>query len=292
MVTTSPLSASSGFARVASCFSFVGKAPKGGRHRVRGVRNARRAVKPFQSGDFRPDSGRSLGHHLRRASPVPAVRRDVHYLPLAALAPTRTFTLDNELRVFASRSRCKNSVGLNAVGAEGSATAHGNFSRDRALERRRRTGGRLWASPWSPLRAWKLRGRGQWTSFRADRAGVWRPGPNGCAAWPRHAWTWRSYRATELHVMVLGPTSGRAGGRTLEGLCGSRDRPVDRPTFSGWPMDQRRPRRSGREVASSAGREEAADERGQRLCAWRDARGRSSGPCGSRAAARAGGSGA
>ena len=44
------------------------------------------------------------------------------------------FTLDNELRVFASRSRCKNSVGLNAVGTEGSATAHGNFSRDRALE--------------------------------------------------------------------------------------------------------------------------------------------------------------
>jgi hypothetical protein len=44
------------------------------------------------------------------------------------------FILDNELRVFASRSRCKNSVGLNAVGAEGSATAHGNFSRDRALE--------------------------------------------------------------------------------------------------------------------------------------------------------------
>jgi hypothetical protein len=42
--------------------------------------------------------------------------------------------LDNGLRVFASRSRCKNSVGLNAVGAEGSATAHGNFSRDRALE--------------------------------------------------------------------------------------------------------------------------------------------------------------
>lgn len=41
---------------------------------------------------------------------------------------------ENELRVFASRSRCKNSVGLNAVGAEGSATAHGNFSRDRALE--------------------------------------------------------------------------------------------------------------------------------------------------------------
>jgi len=51
----------------------------------------------------------------------------------AALAPT-SFTLDNELRVFASRSRCKNSVGLNAVGAEGSATAHGNFSRERALE--------------------------------------------------------------------------------------------------------------------------------------------------------------
>jgi hypothetical protein len=42
--------------------------------------------------------------------------------------------IDNELRVFASRSRCKNSVGLNAVGAEGSATAHGNFSWDRALE--------------------------------------------------------------------------------------------------------------------------------------------------------------
>ena len=52
---------------------------------------------------------------------------------VCGLAPTR-FTLDNELRVFASRSRCKNSVGLNAVGAEGSATAHGNFSRDRALE--------------------------------------------------------------------------------------------------------------------------------------------------------------
>ena len=117
-------------------------------------------------------------------------------------------------------------------------------------------------------------------------------GPNGCAAWPRPAWTWRSYRATELHVMVLGPTSGRAGGRTLEGLCGSRDRPADRPTFSGWPMDQRRPRRSGREVASSAGREEAADERGQRLCAWRDARGRSSGPCADPSAGRAGGSGA
>ena len=91
-----------------------------------------------------------------------------------ARPPPRQFTTDNALRVFASRSRCKNSVGLNAVGAEGSATAHGNFSRDRALERRRRTGGRLWASPWSPLRAWKLRGRGQWTSFRADRAGVWR----------------------------------------------------------------------------------------------------------------------
>ena len=117
-------------------------------------------------------------------------------------------------------------------------------------------------------------------------------GPNGCAAWPRHAWTWRSYRATELHVMALGPTSGRAGGRTLEGLCGSRDRPADRPTFSGWPMDQRRPRRSGREVASSAGREEAADERGQRPCAWRDARGRSSGPCADPSAGRAGGSGA
>src|SRR5271169_6122092 len=45
-------------------------------------------------------------------------------------------------------------------------------------------------------------------------------GPNGCAAWPRHAWTWRSYWATELHVMVLGPTSGRAlSPRGLNATC-------------------------------------------------------------------------
>ena len=118
-------------------------------------------------------------------------------------------------------------------------------------------------------------------------------GPNGCVAWPRHArTTWSSYRATELRVMVPGPASGRAGGRTGGGLCGSRDRPADRPTFSGRPMDRRRPRRSGREVASSAGREEAADERGRLLCAWRDARGRSSGPYAVPWAGRAEGSGA
>ena len=52
---------------------------------------------------------------------------------LTLLAGSR-LTIDNELRVFASRSRCQNSVGLNAVGAEGSAPAHGNFSRDRALK--------------------------------------------------------------------------------------------------------------------------------------------------------------
>src|SRR3984885_11123758 len=96
--------------------------------------------------------------------------------------------------------------------------------------RRRRAGGRLWASPWSPLRAWTLRGRGNGLRFAPTEREFGGAGPNGCAAWPRHAWTWRSYRATELHVMVLGPTSGRAGGRTLEGLCGSRDRPADRPT--------------------------------------------------------------
>ncbi len=118
-------------------------------------------------------------------------------------------------------------------------------------------------------------------------------GPNGCVACPRHArTTWSSYLAIELRVMVLGPASGRAGGRTGGGLCGSRDRPADRPTFSGRPMDRRRPRRSGREVASSAGRKEAADERGRRLCAWRDARGRSIGPYADPWAGRAGGSGA
>ena len=36
----------------------------------------------------------------------------------------------NDLRVFAARSRRKNSVGLNAGGAEGSASAYGFFSRD------------------------------------------------------------------------------------------------------------------------------------------------------------------
>ena len=158
--------------------------------------------------------------------------------------------------------------------------------------RRRRTGGRLWASPWSPLRAWKLRGRGQWTSFRADRAGVWRRRAKRMRGMAEACMDLEVVSGDRVARHGLWPTSGRAGGRTLEGLCGSRDRPVDRPTFSGWPMDQRRPRRSGREVASSAGREEAADERGQRLCAWWDARGRSSGPCANPSAGRAGGSGA
>src|SRR5271170_4793847 len=42
----------------------------------------------------------------------------------------------NDLRVFASRSRCKNSVGLNAVGAESSAEAYGIFRRGWVLEAR------------------------------------------------------------------------------------------------------------------------------------------------------------
>ena len=40
----------------------------------------------------------------------------------------------NDLRVFAARSRCKNSVGLNAVGVEGSASAYGIFSGDWCVE--------------------------------------------------------------------------------------------------------------------------------------------------------------
>jgi hypothetical protein len=47
----------------------------------------------------------------------------------------RLFILDNDLRVFASRSRCKNSVGLNAVGAAGSAAAYGLFRWDWRLGR-------------------------------------------------------------------------------------------------------------------------------------------------------------
>ncbi len=203
------------------------------------------------------------------------------------------FTLDNELRVFASRSRCKNSVGLNALGVRGFSYCSWKFQSRSGVggddgEQVEGSGLRLGRH----CALGNCGGRANGLRFAPTEREFGGAGPNGCAAWPRPAWTWRSYRATELHVMVLGPTSGRAGGRTLEGLCGSRDRPADRPTFSGWPMDQRRPRRSGREVASSAGREEAADERGQRLCAWRDARGRSSGPCADPSAGRAGGSGA
>ncbi len=40
----------------------------------------------------------------------------------------------NDLRVFAARSRRKNSVGLNASGTAGSASAYGIFSWDRGLE--------------------------------------------------------------------------------------------------------------------------------------------------------------
>src|SRR6202041_2980020 len=39
-------------------------------------------------------------------------------------------------------------------------------------------------------------------------------------------------------VMVLGPASGKFGGQTGEGLCGSRDRPADCPAFA----DRRLPR--------------------------------------------------
>jgi hypothetical protein len=57
-------------------------------------------------------------------------------------------SLKNELRVFASRSRCKNSVGLNAVGAESSAAAYGIFSWDWALEA---TTGNRWKAPGFPV---------------------------------------------------------------------------------------------------------------------------------------------
>ena len=84
------------------------------------------------------------------------------------------FILDNELRVFASRSRCKNSVGLNALEPRVQLRLMEFSVGIGRWRRRQRTGGRLRASPWSSLRPSRLRARGQWSSFRADRAGVWR----------------------------------------------------------------------------------------------------------------------
>jgi hypothetical protein len=64
-------------------------------------------------------------------------------------------------------------------------------------------------------------------------------------------------------VMVPEPASGRAGGQIGEGLCGSRDRPADCPTFA----DRRLPRSFGPVATWPEGRAEATGARGRRLCA-------------------------
>ena len=93
-------------------------------------------------------------------------------------------------------------------------------------------------------------------------------------------------------VMVLGPASGKFGGQTGEGLCGSKDRPADCPAFPGRRTDRRLPRSLGAVAVSPEGRGEAVDGRGRRPRAWRDATSRSSGPYAGPWAGRAGGSGA
>ena len=141
----------------------------------------------------------------------------------------------NDLRVFASRSRCKNSVGLNAVGAAGSAAAYGLFRWDwrlgrgggeqvEASGRRRgrhcgiRDGGCGPAAFVSRSQAGRLAASGQMCSWHAGRM---QGQPGACLG--RGGW----------RVMVLGPASGKFGGQTGEGLCGSKDRPADYPAFPG-----------------------------------------------------------
>jgi hypothetical protein len=89
-------------------------------------------------------------------------------------------------------------------------------------------------------------------------------------------------------VMVLGRASAKAGGQTGEDPRRNKGRHADRPAFA----DRRRPSSIGLEAASPDGRVEAADGRGRRLCAWRDAISRSSGPYAGPWAGRAGESGA
>ena len=191
-------------------------------------------------------------------------------------------------------SRCKNSVGLNAVGAEGSASAYGIFSRDwcvvggcgeqveasgRRLRRHCgvREGGARPTAFVSRSRAWRLDAPGQVCSWRArgmqGRLGV-------------------CLRRRGSQVMVLGPASGKAGGQTGEDPRRSKRRRALRPAFPGRRTDRRGLRSSCLEAASPDGRAEAADGRGRRVRAWRDATGRSSGPCAGPWAGHAGGSGA
>jgi len=80
----------------------------------------------------------------------------------------------NDLRVFASRSRCKNSVGLNAVEAEGSASAYGIFSRDWRLGVGGGNKASLRTAPSLPLRRSRGWARGRRPSFRAHKPEDWR----------------------------------------------------------------------------------------------------------------------
>src|SRR5271155_904622 len=93
---------------------------------------------------------------------------------------------------------------------------------------------------------------------------------------------------TGVRVMVLGLALGKAGGQTGEGLRGNRGR----CEVGGAFPDRRNPRSSGPAALPPDGRAEAADGRGRRLCVWRDATSRSSGPYADPWAERAGGSGA
>ena len=82
-------------------------------------------------------------------------------------------TVDNDLRVFASRSRCKNSVGLNAVGAAGSAAAYGLFRWDWRLGRG--GGAQVEASGRRrAIAAFETAGAGRQPSFRAHKPEDWR----------------------------------------------------------------------------------------------------------------------
>src|SRR5271154_3928635 len=99
-------------------------------------------------------------------------------------------SLENDIRVFAARIRLKISVGVNAVGAECSASAYGIFSRDRDLGEGWEEQGRgLSIASSSPSRR-SRRGRSAHTlGFALASRKIGCAGRNVFVACPRHAGT-------------------------------------------------------------------------------------------------------
>ena len=175
--------------------------------------------------------------------------------------------LKNDLRVFASRSRCKNSVGtINDLKRLKSFCVAKPMQKLRWTERGwgRGFSFSLWIfqsglTPWrqprwasrglcpassSPLRRWRGLARGGLPAFRAREARDWmrraicvRGMPEACEddrGICLGRWGWL--------VMVLGPASAKAGGQRGDDPRRSKGRRADRPAVRGRRTDRRRPR--------------------------------------------------